>query len=519
MLRSFDQVKHGNRNSWLCPGCDQYNGWTEEGDYNRDLDLTANSSKRFVAEQERRKAHSSNGLCLNCNLNQELKISQLARYPREGPEFAEYRDHLEKVYRLCPDCEDVLGGLLAEQDRGLAAKLMEWRLENSRTASRTQQRTGGTKAGLEAWLSLAVLFLLQDFSPLSVPGCLLDLPPSPLTSPLTSFFPHISVSESLGLLTSQLLPPALLLLLALLSALSVLQRRLLASLLYLALLGLTWSDLSPSSQLVLAALGVLFSPRAATAPPGSHSTPARRRSPACLLTPPPARSCEEAETRTQDLLSSSDGDFTPSPLPRAAPIKSTSQISFNHEFSTTAGEERERDCDLSSLSIEDFGSSSPSVRSSSTFQLRSYSPVTANTSLFSPSRPLLRPARLTSTSWVAGGYWTPPSLESLPGPALSRASSQSSGFVSATPSLANYQHLPPLPPTPSHSVFSEPLPGPLKLRRRTAEASIPDLACPGQTAASSGCSWTFTVTVTPTGILLAASLIVNITLVSLWYST
>ena len=229
------------------------------------------------------------------------------------------------------------------------------------------------------------------------------------------------------------------------------------------------------------------------------------------------------ETRTQDLLSSSDEGLTSSsPLPRAAPIKSTSQISFNHEFSTTPGEER--DCDLSSLSIEDFGSCSPSVRSDSTFQLRSYSPVTATNSLFSPSQPLLRPARLTSTSWVAGGYWTPPGLSSPPGPALSRASSQSSGFISATPSLANYQHqLPPLHPTPSHSLFSEPLPGPVKLRRRTVEDSISDLDSPGQTGASrekqsSSTGWTFTVTVTPTGILLGLSLIVNITLVSLWYS-
>ena len=112
-------MTHAERNSWLCPGCDQYNGWTEEGDYNKELDLTATSTKRFVREQERNQSRSSNGLCLNCNLNQELKIAQLARYPRECPEFEEYRAHLETVYRLCPDCDDVLSRLLAEQDRGL----------------------------------------------------------------------------------------------------------------------------------------------------------------------------------------------------------------------------------------------------------------------------------------------------------------------------------------------------------------------------------------------------------------
>ena len=63
----------------------------------------------------------------------------------------------------------------------------------------------------------------------------------------------------------------------------------------------------------------------------------------------------------------------------------------------------------------------------------------------------------------------------------------------------------------------------VKLRRRTVEDSISDLESPGQAGASRdkqspSSGWTFTVTVTPTGILLSLSLIVNITLVSLWYS-
>ena len=163
---------------------------------------------------------------------------------------------------------------------------------------------------------------------------------------------------------------------------------------------------------------------------------------------------------------------------------------------------------------EDFSSSSPSVRSGSTFQLRSYSPTT-NNSLFSPSRPILRPARLTSTSWVAGGYWTPPTLSpTLHQPTLSRTSSQSSGFVSATPSLANYNYQQlHLQPTPTHSLFSEPaVSSPLKLRRRTVESSISHSDCPDQVRdikikQTSGSGWTFTVTVTPTGILLGPVLL------------
>ena len=197
-------MRHEESEGWDCPDCDQYNGWTEAGDYNKQLDLTASADKRFVRQQEIDKAHTTNGLCLNCNLNQELKISQLARFPREGAELEEYRTHLEKVYRLCPECEDTVTGILAEQDRNLAGKLIEWRLENSRLSSSSlqQERTKGTGA-VEPWLSLLVLVLVQDYSPLSVPGCLLNITtnfPSP-TFP-TSFFPHITVEESLVQLVS-----------------------------------------------------------------------------------------------------------------------------------------------------------------------------------------------------------------------------------------------------------------------------------------------------------------------------
>ena len=87
-------------------------------------------------------SNNTNGLCKSCNLNQELKISQLAKCPHEGAQLEEYRDHLEQVYRLCPLCEDHLASRLAEQDRSLAGKLLEWRLENSRLNSSRDHGNG-----------------------------------------------------------------------------------------------------------------------------------------------------------------------------------------------------------------------------------------------------------------------------------------------------------------------------------------------------------------------------------------
>ena len=72
--------------------------------------------------------------------------------------------------------------------------------------------------------------------------------------------------------------------------------------------------------------------------------------------------------------------------------------------------------------------------SGSPFSPRLYSPENNTGIRFSARPPLLRPSRL--TSWVAGGYWGSPAA--TPGDtgqmaaSLSRASSQSSGFASAS---------------------------------------------------------------------------------------
>ena len=69
-------MSYADRNCWTCPGCEQYNGFTEDGDYNRDLDLTSGSGVRFASSQNKSGVGTGNGLCHQCNLNQvKLLIS------------------------------------------------------------------------------------------------------------------------------------------------------------------------------------------------------------------------------------------------------------------------------------------------------------------------------------------------------------------------------------------------------------------------------------------------------------
>ena len=145
------------------------------------------------------------------------------------------------------------------------------------------------------------------------------------------------------------------------------------------------------------------------------------------------------------------------------PLKTRDEVTINHEFALVDSGGNNSGCDISVLSLGSPPSSplSAATRGEAFPSVpRQYSPPPSSTlSLFSPKRPLLRPSRLTS-SWVAGGYWTPPSQQPQ-SVTISRSSSQSSGFVSATPSVNNFSATPSInnffpPPSQRGSVLNFP---------------------------------------------------------------
>ena len=121
--------------------------------------------------------------------------------------------------------------------------------------------------------------------------------------------------------------------------------------------------------------------------------------------------------------------FSPPPptlLRMSSPILGTGTASLSHEFSIDAS----GDCDLASLTLGEEEPGRPkSSRPESHFSPRLYSPENTSGIRFNPARPVLRASKL--ASWVAGGYWTPP-VPQTQGEPISRSSSQSSGFVSAS---------------------------------------------------------------------------------------
>ncbi|KAH8272736.1 hypothetical protein KR026_007450 [Drosophila bipectinata] len=134
------RVPYPERNSWNCPHCDQYNGFTKDGDYNRDMtsqrDCSHNSDKSHSQGSSSICANSyyadvlaanpapaqTNGLCDLCNEAQRLKVEKLSQFePKNESRFEQelkvYREQLEQQFRLCSSCERHVNKVLHEKKK------------------------------------------------------------------------------------------------------------------------------------------------------------------------------------------------------------------------------------------------------------------------------------------------------------------------------------------------------------------------------------------------------------------
>ncbi|XP_055913519.1 uncharacterized protein LOC129947110 [Eupeodes corollae] len=125
------KVPYLEANSFTCPQCDQYNGFTKDGDYNREiyqqLDCSNLSSTSRRDDQQNDFSDLSdqfpaNGFCNVCNEGQRLKIEKLAQFePKNESKFEDelkvYKNQLEEQYRLCTTCDRHLKRVLREKKK------------------------------------------------------------------------------------------------------------------------------------------------------------------------------------------------------------------------------------------------------------------------------------------------------------------------------------------------------------------------------------------------------------------
>lgn len=113
-------------NWWLCPWCEQYNGFSKNGDYTNDIPeqyATSKVSMRYCSMVEQRDSRNvifKGHLCTDCNKREGLKLLELSNFePKNGRrynvELKGFKEYLEKRYPLCENCKLTVQNVLSKQ--------------------------------------------------------------------------------------------------------------------------------------------------------------------------------------------------------------------------------------------------------------------------------------------------------------------------------------------------------------------------------------------------------------------
>ncbi|KAM4872448.1 transmembrane protein 201 [Thomomys bottae] len=172
-------VPYGNRNCWDCPHCEQYNGFQENGDYNKPIPAQYMEHLNHVVSsvptprdpaQPQQWVSSQVLLCRRCSHHQTTKIKQLAAFsPREEGKYDEeievYRHHLEQMYKLCRPCQAAVEYYIKHQNRQLRALLLshQFRRREADQAHMQSFSSSAMKAPVQVILLRALAFLACAF--------------------------------------------------------------------------------------------------------------------------------------------------------------------------------------------------------------------------------------------------------------------------------------------------------------------------------------------------------------------
>uniref|UniRef100_A0A8C6DBK1 Transmembrane protein 201 n=1 Tax=Moschus moschiferus TaxID=68415 RepID=A0A8C6DBK1_MOSMO len=172
-------VPYGNRNCWDCPHCEQYNGFQENGDYNKPIPaqylehlnhVVSGSPSPRAPAQPPQWVSSQVLLCRRCCHHQTTKIKQLAAFsPRDEGRFDEeievYRHHLEQMYKLCRPCQAAVEHYIKHQNRQLRALLLSHQFKRREADQACMQSfcTSAVKAPAQVIVLRALAFLACAF--------------------------------------------------------------------------------------------------------------------------------------------------------------------------------------------------------------------------------------------------------------------------------------------------------------------------------------------------------------------
>ncbi|XP_033334511.2 uncharacterized protein LOC117225250 [Megalopta genalis] len=118
-------------NWWLCPRCEQYNGFSKNGDYAYSIPeqykISSHNNRRYcsVAQDTKVNKISTSRLCNQCTKTETLKLSKLSNYvpmneKNYEQEVKKFKKSLEQEYPLCTQCKSTVHNVLYKQALWLA---------------------------------------------------------------------------------------------------------------------------------------------------------------------------------------------------------------------------------------------------------------------------------------------------------------------------------------------------------------------------------------------------------------
>nr|CAH7721585.1 unnamed protein product [Callosobruchus chinensis] len=162
---AWTKVPYSQRNCWDCPSCSQYNGFSEDGGYNKVIE--AQHAYGFTRIKNNVKTEpATNGLCTYCNNNQQLKVYQLANFTplnedKYDIEIEHFQKQLEKAYKLCKKCEAVLKATIDRQHSWLFGnRLKNLRKRGMSLINLTKSSQGFTKKYKQSMFLRTINYIL-----------------------------------------------------------------------------------------------------------------------------------------------------------------------------------------------------------------------------------------------------------------------------------------------------------------------------------------------------------------------
>ncbi|XP_015607435.1 uncharacterized protein LOC107273592 [Cephus cinctus] len=435
---------------WLCPSCKQYNGFSKDGSYNYSIPaqykLVQNNSMKFYAKPIKTKSSIfHNGLCTQCNVNEELKIRELSRFEPKNFwnydwELQQYRQQLEEKYTLCSKCSEVVHDVLCKQSSWLTRyKMMFFKQKPVQAIVNNGSKYEKIFRLISTILSSSTIYYMGSW-PIPCTGLLIQLgacitsPANRRTSDMFLTFLWICIGiltpfKDLKLLKSDFNTDYF-------HLEHITQYH--AILMLATAIG--FANIRTKSY-TLSSRGVMSFKKLES--PSKRNSGTLSPIPRANITPTTPESEKEVthvKTTPNSPVNITNLLMTPASVEAPVPIRATqvfqSPMTFHKQagfsfYSNTEVQKNGFDESLSTLSSLSLSATptKKSFKKAKMFETRVYG--TKSSDLFTKSRrPILSPPKL--KSWVAGGYWQ----AGMDEPALSRSSSRSSGFGSAGSNLA-----------------------------------------------------------------------------------